>query len=156
MTAGGSASRRAGKAGASQRLHEIFAAPLWGQALFDLIATRASIRYFLQRSFVGPVPEELVDYDYLNSHQPGAEVVPLYFISGGLFTQNAMETLYKKVSMPALVIYDQDGYTNFEGLAGLIDACPNWQAQRIIPSKGLPHFERLKDTVKALNDFWAR
>ena len=156
MTTGGSASRRAGQAGASQRLHEVFTAPLWGQALFDLIATRASIRYFLQRSFVGPVPEELVDYDYLNSHQPGAEIVPLYFISGGLFTRNAIETLYTKVSAPALVIYDQDGFTSFEGLARLMEACPNWRAQRIIPSKGLPHFERLEETAKALDEFWAR
>ncbi len=30
---------RARQAGPSQRMHEIFAAPLWGQALFDLIAT---------------------------------------------------------------------------------------------------------------------
>jgi len=38
----------------------------------------------------------------------------------------------------------------------LMEDCPNWRAQRIIPSKGLPHFERLEDTVKALDIFWAR
>lgn len=156
MAAGGSASQRAGQAGSSQRLHEIFAAPLWGQALFDLIATRASIRYFLQRSFVGPVPADLVDYDYATSHQPGAEIVPLYFISGALFTRDALETLYKKVTVPGLVIYDQDAYTRFDGLAGLLEASPNWRARRIVPSRGLPHFERLEETVNALEDFWEK
>jgi pimeloyl-ACP methyl ester carboxylesterase len=156
MTVSGSASQRAGQAGASQRLHEFFAAPLWGQALFDLIATRASIRYFLGRSFVGPVPADLVDYDYATSHQPGAEIAPLYFISGALFTPDALESLYKKVVAPGLVIYDQDAYTGFDGLPGLLEACPNWRAHRLIPSKGLPHFERLEETVKALDDLWAR
>ena len=143
-------------AGSSQRLHEFLAAPLWGQALFDLIATRASIRYFLQRSFVGAVPEELVDYDYATSHQPGAEIVPLYFISGALFTPDALESLYKKVSVPGLVIYDQDAFVGFDGLPGLLETCANWRAYRLIPSKGLPQFERLEETVKALDEFWAK
>jgi pimeloyl-ACP methyl ester carboxylesterase len=143
-------------AGSSQRLHEFLAAPLWGQALFDLIATRASIRYFLQRSFVGAVPEELVDYDYATSHQPGAEIVPLYFISGALFTPDALESLYKKVSVPGLVIYDQDAFVGFDGLPVLLETCANWRAFRLIPSKGLPQFERLEETVKALDEFWAK
>jgi pimeloyl-ACP methyl ester carboxylesterase len=155
MTARGSASQRLGRSVSSERLHEIFAAPLWGQPLYDLIVTRTSIRYFLKRSFVGAVPEDLVDYDYATSHQPGAEIVPLYFISGALFTPDALETLYKKVTIPGLVIYDQDAYTGFDGLPELLDACSNWQAQRITPSKGLPHFENLEQTVKVLEDFWA-
>jgi pimeloyl-ACP methyl ester carboxylesterase len=155
MTRRGSASQQAGQAGTSERLHRIFANPLWGQALFDLIATRSSIRYFLKRSFVGTVPEDFVDYDYATSHQPGAEHVPLYFISGALFTSNAIESLYKKVTQPCLVIYDQDGYTNFEGLPALLESSPNWQARRIAPTRGLPQFERLEDTVKTLDAFWA-
>jgi pimeloyl-ACP methyl ester carboxylesterase len=154
MSQDGSASRRARQSGMSRRLHEILAAPLWGQALFDLIATRASIRYFLQRSFVAAPPEDFIDYDYATSHQPGAEIVPLYFVSGSLFTPNALESLYKKVTVPGLVIYDRDAYTGFDGLQGLLETSPNWRARRLIPSKGLPHFERLEETLQALDDFW--
>ncbi len=156
LTSSGSSSQRVRQEGVSQRLHEFLAAPLWGQALFDLIATRVSIRYFLQRSFVGPVPADLIDYDYATSHQPGAEIVPLYFISGSLFTPDALEALYKKVTVPGLVIYDQDAFVSFDGLPGLLEASQNWQAYRLIPSKGLPHFERLEETVKTLDDFWAK
>jgi hypothetical protein len=38
--------------------------PLWGKALFDLIASRRSIEFFLKQSFVGPVPPALIDYCY--------------------------------------------------------------------------------------------
>ncbi len=156
MAAPRGTSQRLGQSNASLRLHEIFAAPLWGQALYDLIATRVSIRYFLQRSFVGRPLEDLVAYDYATSHQPGAEIVPLYFISGALFTPDALETLYKRVSVPALVIYDQDAYTRFDGLPGLLEAYPNWRARRIVPSRGLPQFERLEETVNALDEFWEK
>jgi pimeloyl-ACP methyl ester carboxylesterase len=155
MTQAGSASRQAGQAGASQKIYNLLAAPLWARPLFDLIATRVSIRYFLQQSFVGPVPEEFIDYAYAAAHQPGAEIAPLYFISGALFTPNAIEELYRKVTIPALVIYDQDNFTRFEGLVSLLEFPSRWQAARIVPSRGLPQFEKLAETVKALEEFWA-
>ena len=37
----------------AQQIHTLLAFPLWRRALYDLIATRASIRWFLQKSFVG-------------------------------------------------------------------------------------------------------
>lgn len=155
MTRKASSSQQAGQSGAGERLHRIFSNPIWGRALFDLITTRKSILYYLQRSFVGDVPEDFIDYDYATSHQPGAEHVPQYFISGTLFTRNAIESLYKKLTQPCLVIYDRDSYTNFDGLPALLEAKPNWQAHRIAPTLGLPHFERLEDTVKTLDAFWA-
>lgn len=150
------ASRRARQAAMSSRVHEILAAPLWSQPLFDLIATQASIRYFLQLSFVGPVPEDLIDYDYTISHQPGAEIAPLYFISGALFTPNPLEGLYQKVTVPSLVIYDRDAFTGFDGLPSLLETCPNWRSYRLIPSKGMPHFEQTDLTAQVLDDFWAK
>ena len=155
MAAGGSVSRRAGLAGASQRMHGLLAAPLWGQALYDLIATRASIRFFLGLSFVGRVPVDLVDYAYATAHQPGSADAPLYFLSGALFTRNAIQELYQKVNLPGLVLYDEDAFSKFEGLPALLESQPCWQAVRIAPSKGLLHFEHLEETVKALEAFWA-
>ena len=75
------ASDKAGKEGGNETFYAVSSNPLWARAFYDLIATPASIRYFLQKSFVGPVPEDLARYGYLTSHQPGAEHVPLRFIS---------------------------------------------------------------------------
>jgi pimeloyl-ACP methyl ester carboxylesterase len=129
-------------------------APLWKQALYDLIATRLSIRYFLQKSFEGPVPNEMVEYAYLSAHQPGAEYAPLYFLSGLLFTPDVRRQFYARLQAPALLLYDRDPYVMFEQLGQHLEENPNWRAVRIAPTRGLPHFELLDETMQALEDFW--
>jgi pimeloyl-ACP methyl ester carboxylesterase len=150
----GRASQRAGTTGSSSRLYSLLSHPLWGRPLFDLIATRRSIEYFLKQSFVGPVPVDMVDYAYASSHQPGAEIVPLYFISGTLFTADAVTQLYEKVNAPCLVLYDRDAFVRFDRLPGLLARRPNWLSKRISPSLGLPQFEKLPETIQALDEFW--
>ena len=85
-------SDKAGKEGGNDTFYSVASNPLWARAFYDLIATPASIHYFLQQSFVGAVPPDLAAYAYLTSHQPGAEHVPLYFISGKLFTPAGART----------------------------------------------------------------
>ena len=150
----GRAVPRAGTAGSSGGVYSLLSFPLWGRPLFDLIATRRSIEFFLKQSFVGPVPADLIDYAYATSHQPGAEIVPLYFISGALFSEDAVGQLYQQVTAPCLVLYDRDAFVRFDRLPGLLARRPNWQARRISPSLGLPHFEKLPETIQALDDFW--
>ncbi len=56
--------------------------------------------------------------------------------------------------MPALVLYDRDNFVSFEMLPELLAKNASWQAVRLVPSLGLPHFERLEDTVEVLDKFW--
>lgn len=137
-------------------LHSILSAPIWSQAIYDLIASRLSLRYFLRQSFEGDVPEAWIDYAYLTSHRPGARYAPLYFISGKLFTLDALESIYEKIAQPVLVLYDYDPFTSFEELPGLLQRRPNWHAERILPTRGLPHWEQREQTIAALERFWAR
>ncbi len=135
-------------------MYGLLNAPLWARPLFDLITTRPSIRYFLGKSFVGPVPAEMVEYAYASSHQPGAEIVPLHFLSGQLFTADICTSAYERLDLPVLVVYDRDYFTSFDLLSDLLSKKENWRAARIIPSLGLPHFEKLEEVTQALNDFW--
>ena len=73
--------------------------------------------------------------------QPGGKYAPLYFISGQLFTRDAFETLYSKLTIPVLVLYDKDNYVNFDRLPDFT-AKPQVRAVRIVPSQGLPQFEQ--------------
>lgn len=139
---------------AGDTAYNILTLPLWRRPLFDLIATRLSIKFFLGQSFVGPVPAEFVDYAYATAHQPGAEYAPFYFLSGKLFTPNVCSRVYEKVEIPTLVIYDQDAFVRFDQLPDLMSKNPNWQAERIEPTKGLPHFEKLAETTQFLDAFW--
>lgn len=139
----------------SDQLYKAFSHPLWAQAFYDLLVTRPSIRYFLSRSFVGKPDASLVEYDLATTHQPGARYAPLYFVSGQLFTRDILETVYKRLELPVLVVYDKDGFVRFDALPDLLTDRSNWQAARIVPTKGLPQFERLDETTAALDRFWA-
>ena len=128
--------------------------PLWGKALFDLIASRRSIEFFLKQSFVGPVPPALIDYAYATAHQPGAHYTPLRFIGGLLFTRNARQGLYERLTLPVLVVYDRDAFVSFEALPEVAAAHANWQTARLTPTLGLPQFEVMPQLAAALDGFW--
>ncbi len=140
--------------GLSELVYNVLAFPLWGQAIYDLLATRPSIRWFLKQSFYGPVDEGLAEYDYLTCHQPGARHAPLHFVSGLLFMPSIREAVYERLKPPVLVLYDQDYFVRFDMLPTTLERCPNWRAERISPTRGLPHFERLPDVTRALDAFW--
>lgn len=129
--------------------------PFWSQAFYDLLTSRSSLRYFLKKSFIGSVPKELVDFAYDTSHQPGARFVPLYFLSGQLFTPQVRQTVYDALRIPVLVLYDLDGYTSFENLDPFLRNRMNQVATRIGNTRGMPHWERLANTAAALDYFWA-
>ncbi len=148
-------SQKASQTGLSDLLHPLFAFPLWARPFYDLIATRLSIQYFLRQSFVGAVPPDLVEYAYATAHQPGAEFAPLYFISGKLFTPGIRRAVYERLQAPTLVLYDRDAFTSFEMLPDLLARNSNWQAVRLVPTLGLPQFERLEDTAEVLDSFFA-
>ncbi|MFC4453336.1 alpha/beta hydrolase [Deinococcus sonorensis] len=143
-------------AGSAQpdRLYRNLSNPLWAGALYSLIASGPSIRYFLSGSFEGQPDQGLVDYSYVSAHQPGARYAPLYFIGGLLFTPNAYDQLYAPLKQPVLVLYDRDRFVNFDRLQEYAQH-PNVSAVRIAPTKGLPQFEQPEQVRAALDAFWS-
>ncbi|MGQ9658491.1 MAG: alpha/beta fold hydrolase [Thermochromatium sp.] len=130
--------------------------PRLGRWLYGLVASRLSIRHFLGRSFVGAVPEEMIDQAWATAHQPGAQHAPLAFLAMRLFTPDAINLLYDRLTdLPVLVIADQDPYVRFERLPSFIVRHDTWHRVTLEPHKGLPHWEKLAETVAALDDFWA-
>lgn len=129
--------------------------PLWSQALFDGIASRRSIRYYLNKSFAGPVDEMMIEHAYLSSHQPGARFAPIAFLSGDLFTRDAVEGLYASVTVPTTVLYDRDPFTSFSRLPEFLAGREGWGAVRIPDTQGLPHWDKPTETINALVAHWA-
>jgi pimeloyl-ACP methyl ester carboxylesterase len=134
--------------------YNLFAFRLWGQAFYDLVATRKSIHYFLQRSFEGEVDAGMEAYAYRTAHQQGAHYAPLYFISGKLFTAHILETVYEKLTLPVLVLYDMENFVGFDLLPDLVDDLPNWRSVRIVPTRGLAQFEKMAEVAEQLDTFW--
>jgi len=136
-------------------VHAVLRVPWWDRALFALLVSRRSIRYYLNQSFFGPPPEELIAYAAATAHQPDARHAPLAFLSGLLFTPGVRETLYARlVKTPVLVIADRDPYIDFVHLPAFLKAHTNWHWQPLAPHRGLPHWEKPGVTCAALEDFW--
>lgn len=123
-----------------------------GRALFELLRAERSIRYFLAKSFEGPIDEGLVAYALRTAAVPDAWRAPAAFLSGVLFTDNARETLYRPLGVPTVIVYDRDPYTDFGALDALTAQNRSITAQRVAPTRGMAHFERtdvVADLVRA-------
>jgi pimeloyl-ACP methyl ester carboxylesterase len=142
------------KAQTKDRVHRAVRAPLLGPGLYRLLTTRISIKYFLNLSFDGEPPGELIDYAYATARQRGARHAPYCFLSGKLFTPGACAALYESLATPTLILYDKDPNISFERLPDLLQSNPRCSARRIVGTCGLPHWERLEETVAALDEFW--
>lgn len=122
--------------------------------LFSLLATHSSLSMFLRKSFCGPVDEELLEYAYETSHQPGAHYAPSAFLAGQLFPSGNPLARYAQVRCPVLVVFDQDAYGTFEELPAFVAKHPQWRSARIFPTRGLPHFEAKARTLEVLDAHW--
>jgi pimeloyl-ACP methyl ester carboxylesterase len=135
-------------------LHRTLAQPLWRRGLFRLLASRKSIRYFLRRTYGShEIDEDLVDYDYATTHQPGAEHAPLYFLSGFLFSTD-VGRLYRALEMPVWMTHGVRGdFTDYRHKQEFEDAS-NWRFH-VFDSGALPHFEYPVEFVERYQEFLA-
>ena len=140
---------------AAERAYKFLSVPIINDGLFSLLTTRTSIKFFYNQAFVGDIPAGLVDYAYATTHQPGAKYAPLYFLSGQLFTPEAGKALYGKLAQPVLVLYDKDPNIDFHELPDFLTQHPNWRAERIAPTHGMPQWEKPVATSSAITRFWA-
>jgi len=136
-------------------LYKVVTFPLWSQAIFDLLTSKPSVHYYTGQSFVGEPPPTFLDYAYATSHQPGARHAPLYFLSGSLFTADVLTKVYANVTQPGLILYDRDPKVNFGRLPELLSLNSHWRAERIVPTLGVPHWEKLPETTAVLEQFWS-
>lgn len=135
-------------------LHAFFTVPLWSRGFFDLLVSRRSIRYFLRRTYgSAEIDEELVEYDYLTTHQPGARHAPYAFVSGRLFSSD-IRRVFEALALPVWVPHATRGdFCDFSA-AGWARQRPNWRFDAL-PTGALPHFERPAEFMTLLDRFLA-
>jgi pimeloyl-ACP methyl ester carboxylesterase len=86
----------------------LFRSPLLGEGLFNVLASKRSIRWFLQhRTFADAkrVTPEIVAHYYAVSHQPGARYVPAAFIGGLLNCDVARDLPF--LTIPLLIMWGE-------------------------------------------------
>jgi pimeloyl-ACP methyl ester carboxylesterase len=144
-----------GQRAASDQILRLSSAPVWSQAFYDLLTTRASIRHSLRRSFMRGPDEGLIHYAYLTAHQPGARFAPFHLLSGHLNT-GGIRDFYGALNMPVLVLADEDDYMSYDALPEFVRQRRHWRVTSVPDSRSLPHFENITGTLLVLDDFWQR
>ncbi|WP_315725254.1 MULTISPECIES: alpha/beta hydrolase [unclassified Bradyrhizobium] len=136
-------------------VRNILNVPLWKHGFFTLLTSRASIRFFLQKTFGRKdIDEGLLEYDYITTHQPGAENAPYSFVSGYLFSTNALK-LYQALAMPVWMVHGVRGdFVDYQGKHA-VEGLPNWRID-VMQTGAMPHFEQLDKVIAGYDDFLAR
>ncbi|GAC1414285.1 MAG: alpha/beta fold hydrolase [Candidatus Velthaea sp.] len=82
--------------------------PLAGESLFNALASRPSLRWFLKhQSYASEtsITPEVLDHYYAITHQPGARYVPAAFVGGGLNINVARDLPF--VPVPLLLLWGE-------------------------------------------------
>ncbi len=116
--------------------------PLLGQAIYNLIASRPSIRYFLRgQTYADPrqVSDDMVEHYYTVAHQPGARYAAASFLSGTLNTPVA--SVYPLLKQPILLCWGKEArFTPLEHARAFRHGNPRAEL-RVFDCGGLPQGE---------------
>jgi pimeloyl-ACP methyl ester carboxylesterase len=136
-------------------LHAFFEFPLWSEAFFRLLTSRASIRYFLRKTWGSPdIDEGLAEYDYLTTHLPGAQHAPYYFVSGFLFSQDILR-IYQSLTLPVWMSHGVRGdFVDYSNKT-VVEGRANWTID-VFQTGAMPHFEAREAFLRSYDAFLAR
>ena len=132
----------------------IVSQPLWGRPLYDLLVSRPSMRFFLEKTWGSKdIDEGLFEYDQAAAHQPGAEHAPFSFLTGHLFPAD-ISRVYALLDRPVWMVHGTRGdFVDYRHVDTVRDK-PNWTVD-VMPTGAFPHFERLADVVARYDAFLA-
>jgi len=95
-------------------LRGLLRSPVVGEGLFNLIASKASIRYFNRdHGYYNPdnMADRVVEYEWQTAHQPNARFAPASFISGFLDPETSLEERLSAVDAPITFVWGRDAET---------------------------------------------
>jgi pimeloyl-ACP methyl ester carboxylesterase len=136
-------------------LYAVFTNPLWSESIFGLLTKKPVIAWFLKKTFGTPnIDQGLLDYDYLTTHQPGAEHAPYYFVAGYLFSQDALR-IYQDLKLPVWFSHGIRGDFVDYGYKNTVEGRPNWTVT-VFQTGAMPHFEVPNEFIRTYDEFLAR
>jgi pimeloyl-ACP methyl ester carboxylesterase len=143
-----------GSTRARPMLRNVFSFPLWSRSFFDLLTSKPSIRFFLEKTWGSKrIDEGLLEYDYLTTHQPGAQHAPYSFVSGFLFSRD-IYCIYQSLAGPVWMAHGVRGdFTDYSRERAFM-AKPNWKIQ-VFSTGALPYFELLDEFTQSYDAFLA-
>ncbi|WP_293028777.1 alpha/beta fold hydrolase [Natronococcus sp.] len=92
-------------------LRSLIRSPVVGTTLFNLLASKPSIRYFYDRDgYYNPdrIDDDEVDYAWTSAHQPGARYAPASFAAGTLDPDFDLQTELAALETPTTLVWGRD------------------------------------------------
>lgn len=97
--------------GPRQWLRALLRSPLLGQGLFNALASKPSIRHFhADHGLADPAryPEDVIDYEWLTAHQPGARFAPASFVAGSLDPEADLGKTLAGIDVPVTLVWGRE------------------------------------------------
>ncbi|MFX8879588.1 hypothetical protein ABTM72_19680, partial [Acinetobacter baumannii] len=85
------------------------------------------------------------------THQPGAENAPYCFVSGYLFSTDALD-LYRSLSMPVWMTHGVRGDFVDYDQKRVVEKLPNWSIE-VFQTGAMPHFELPGPFIASYDNF---
>ena len=131
--------------------------PVYGQAAFNAIVSRPSIRHFLGQHFYDPsaVADQLVEQNWATAHQSNARYAPAAFVSGRL--NYPLRAYFKRVEQPVLLAWGAEArQTPLDHGRELAALNPHAELRVFERCGLLPHDERADELVPEVLAFGDR
>ena len=136
-------------------LRELLRAPVVGEALFNLLTSKRSIRYFnADHGYYDTdrVSDAWMDYEWRTAHQPNARYAPASFISGFLNADIDLEAELRGVDAPVTLLWGREAdITPLRRGRDLAEAA-DCRLVVVDDAKLLPHVEFPEQVLAVLTD----
>jgi pimeloyl-ACP methyl ester carboxylesterase len=122
----------------------LFRSPVLGEALFNALVSRSSLRYFLESQTYyhkDRVTDDLIESNYQTAHQPGARYAPAAFVGGTLY--HDVQDAWPRVGQPVLIAWgDRSTFTPVSDAATFLALNPGAQLEVFQGCGIIPHDEQ--------------
>lgn len=134
---------------------ELLRSPVVGEAIFNLLASKPSIRYFnADHGYydMDRVSESWMDYEWRTAHQPNARYAPASFVSGFLNADVDLEEALADVDAPVTLLWGREAdITPLKRGRDLAEAA-DCRLVVLDDAKLLPHVEFPERAVDVIRD----
>ena len=139
-----------------QWLRELIRAPVVGEGLFNLIASKPSIRYFnADHGYYDPthVTEDWQDYEWQTAHQLNARFAPASFISGYLNSEVDLAESIRSLDTSTTIVWGRDA--DITPLAEGRELADGADATLVVFDRALllPHVEFPEEFLAVVDDW---
>jgi pimeloyl-ACP methyl ester carboxylesterase len=137
-------------------LRELIRAPVIGEAIFNLVASKPSIRYFnADHGYYDPAKatEQWQDYEWQTAHQPNARFGPASFVSGFLNTDLDLASAMQKLGGETTIVWGRDA--DITPLADGRELADEADATLVVFDQALllPHVEFPDQFIEVVDDW---